>query len=366
MAENNPTAGAAKPKNVLVARFSALGDVCMAVPVVYGACRANPDVRFVFVTKPAVTGLFINPPRNLVVVGADVKNEYSGVTGLRRLFRSLRKEYGIDAFADLHDVLRTRMIDIFCRIRGLEAARIDKGREDKRLLTRRTGKVLEQLELSAARYMDVFHHLGLEVDTGFRSLYGSGYGNEADFATITPPKKPQEIWLGVAPFAAHACKIYPPERMRAVVETFAARGDVKIFLFGGGDGEREILEKWAAEIPGVVSLAGKRYGFAVELALMSRLDVLVSMDSANMHMASLVAVPVVSVWGATHPYCGFTGWMQPPQLAVQADIACRPCSVFGDKDCYMGDFRCMMSIKPQKIIEKVNSVINNKPKSDER
>lgn len=360
MAENNTyTPDGSAPRNILVARFSALGDVCMAIPVVYGVCRANPGVRLVFVTKPAVTGLFINPPANLVVVGADVKREYSGVNGLRRLFSELRHKYNIDAFADLHDVLRTRMIDIFCRLRGVEAARIHKGRADKKLLTRRNDKVLEPLEESTERYIDVFKRLGLRIDTSFRSLYGNGRGNPAEFAHIIPPKQPGERWIGIAPFAAHSGKIYPIHRMKEVVKALAEIPQVRIFLFGGGDSERAVLAEWAREIPHTFSMAEKRHGFAVELSLISWLDVMVSMDSANMHLASLVNTPVVSVWGATHPYCGFGGWHQNPNLAVQLDLPCRPCSVFGNKECYIGDFRCMRSIEPQMIIDKVKQTIAN-------
>lgn len=347
-----------KPKNVLIARFSALGDVCMAIPVVYGVCRANKDIKFVFVTKPKVTGLFINPPENLVVLGADVKNEYAGVTGLGKLFKRLREEYHIDAFADLHDVLRTRMIDFFCRLRGMDAARINKGRTDKKQLTRKTDKVFEPLEKSTARYIDVFNRLGLEVNTDFRSIYGDGRGNPAMFSSLTPPKEEHERWIGIAPFAAHSGKIYPIEKMRAVVEEISQIRNSRIFLFGAGEAENTILTQWAREIPDVVSVAEKRYGFGTELALMSWLDVLVSMDSANMHLASLVATPVVSVWGATHPYCGFYGWKQSSDLAVQLHLPCRPCSVFGNKECYLGDFRCMTHISPHMITEKVIEILD--------
>ena len=120
-----------------------------------------------------------------------------------------------------------------------------------------------------------------------------------------------------------------------------------------------MLGEWARDIPNVVSIAAKRYGFAVELPLMSWLDAMVSMDSGNMHMAALVNVPVVSVWGATHPYCGFAPWKQSPDNIVQLSLPCRPCSVFGNKECYLGDFRCMRSITPQMIIDKVNNILNH-------
>ena len=96
-----------------------------------------------------------------------------------------------------------------------------------------------------------------------------------------------------------------------------------------------------------------------ELIIMSHLDVMLSMDSANMHLASLTATPVVSVWGATHPYAGFMGFRQKEENAVQIDLECRPCSIFGQKPCQRGDYACMNNIPPERITERIISIINN-------
>lgn len=149
--------------------------------------------------------------------------------------------------------------------------------------------------------------------------------------------------------------------MSLVVDTLSQRAGTRLFLFGGGGYERDILEEWACEHPhNVTSLAGKRYGFAKELALLSHCDVMLSMDSANMHLASLVELPVVSVWGATHPYCGFTGWHQNPANEVQADLPCRPCSVFGNKPCQRGDYACLRGIDYHAIVQRLDNVINQR------
>ena len=95
-----------------------------------------------------------------------------------------------------------------------------------------------------------------------------------------------------------------------------------------------------------------------ELILMSHLDVMVSMDSANMHLASITGTKVVSVWGATHPYAGFMGWRQSEDNAVQLPLACRPCSIFGNKPCRRGDFACMTGIKPEMIFEKIDKLLS--------
>ena len=133
--------------------------------------------------------------------------------------------------------------------------------------------------------------------------------------------------------------------------------DVKVFLLGGGKSEKEVFDRWTAKYPSVLSLIGK-LKMDTELNLMSHLDVILSMDSANMHLASLVNIPVVSVWGATHPYAGFMGWKQLPVNTVQLDLSCRPCSVYGQKPCWRGDYACLRDITPEQVIAKIEGIID--------
>lgn len=358
IADNNPRG----LRRVLVARFSALGDVAMTVPVLYSACACYPGVEFTMLTRKSMTSVFLNPPANLTVKGVNLE-EYEGLGGLRRLFNELRREVRFDGFIDLHDVLRTKILSLQCRLAGIPVSTINKGRKGKRALTRTNNKVLLPLISSRARYRQAFHKIGMPVDNRFDGLFAGLPGGKADpsaFAAVTPPKAPGEKWVGIAPFAKHEGKIYPPEMMEKVVATLSGRPDVRVFLFGGGDKEREILDNWASRYPRVTSLAAKRLGFPVELALASWLDVMVSMDSANMHLASLVATPVVSVWGATHPYCGFKGWRQKEEDIIQLPMTCRPCSVFGNKPCFRGDYLCLRGIAPQSILSRVEKHIGDK------
>ena len=131
----------------------------------------------------------------------------------------------------------------------------------------------------------------------------------------------------------------------------------RIFLFGGGEKEREIFRQWCHSFPQCTSVPEHLAGLYKELVLMSHLNVMVSMDSANMHLASLVATPVVSVWGATHPYAGFMGWHQPADHAVQADLPCRPCSIYGNKPCLFGNYTCLKTITPELIFDKIEKIL---------
>lgn len=347
-----------KIRTALITRFSALGDVAMTVPVIYSTCRCYPDISFVLVTRPSMTSIFVNAPENLTVVGVDVKDEYAGAAGIRRLAAHLKEEYSPDILIDLHNVLRTRLLALFLKLRGVPSVRIIKPRAKRRALTRRHNKVMLPLISQRARYREAFFKAGLGATSQFKGLFGApGTAPDEYYDAITPPKAAGERWIGVAPFAAHAGKIYPPELMEKVVARFqqdADRGEkLRIFLFGGGAQEQKTLDAWAAGYPAVTSLAGKKYGFKAELALLNHLDVMVAMDSANMHLSAIAGTPTVSVWGATHSYCGFKPWHQSDDDMVQLPVACRPCSVFGDSPCFRGDYICLRAIKPEMIYNKM-------------
>lgn len=341
--------------SVVIARFSAIGDVAMAVPVIYSACATYPDISFVFVTRPSMTDIFVNRPANLTLVGADVKTDYTGVSGMRRLVGELAHDYRADIFIDLHDVLRSRLMRLFWRLRGVKTVKIDKGKSHKHALTRRFRKRMLPLISQRARYREVFFKAALPVSDSFNGLFGGRAKAPAEsFAAITAPKAQGERWVGVAPFAAHLGKIYPVEKMEKALRILIRRcPSVRYFFFGGAGDERVTLERWACEFPGSVSLAGKRYGFATELALINHLDAMVTMDSANMHLASIASTPTVSIWGATHPYCGFKGWHQSDSDIIQLPMTCRPCSVFGSKPCHRGDYLCLNGIAPTDVAKKI-------------
>lgn len=175
-------------RNVLITRFSALGDVAMCVPVVYSVCRSNPGISFFMVTRKVPAQVFVNAPDNLSVIPVDL-GDYKGVGGLWRLHNELRRKYAIDAFADLHDVLRSKILRVFMRLRGVKVARIHKGRSGKRALTRSSRKVMLPLTSSRARYREVFWRLGLSRDDVFRHLFESAEPSPEVYAAATPPKK---------------------------------------------------------------------------------------------------------------------------------------------------------------------------------
>lgn len=327
---------------MLIIRLSALGDVAMTVPAIYSLAEKYPDLTIDVVTRPFFARVFINLPANVNVIGVDFKGEYKGVTGTLKLLRrlgSLRP----DCVADLHNVLRSWIIDNYFRLRGVRVEMVDKQRSKRGQLFK-TG---EQQPSFIRRYAEVFARLGYPVDLTFRSLY------EKQPAAL--PFEPKHPAVGIAPFARYFNKTYPAGQMREVIGSLTADG-YHVYLFGGRGQEAEELQKWAAACENCESLAG-RFSLEEEIALMGAMDVMVSMDSSNQHMAALAGTTVVSVWGSTTPACGFMGYRQTKENALCLDIPCQPCSVGGSPECPKGHFDCMRQLEPKAIVDRIRQLV---------
>lgn len=328
--------------HLLVLRFSSLGDVAMTVPVIRQLLDQNTSLSLTFVSDEKFAPLFYDLPR-INFIGVKYRKEHSGIYGLYKLYKKLNQKEKFNAIIDLHDVIRTKILCTYFRLAGKSVYKINKGRDEKKLLTQKNNKQLVQLTSTFERYASVFRNAGflLELKNDPGRLKKS---------SVEPGKN--KI-IGLAPFAKHAEKMYPLYKMEKVVE-WISQNDFQLMLFGGGKEEAEILNDWEKRYPNVICNAGK-YSFAEELKLISQLDLMISMDSANMHLASLYEVPVISIWGATHPYAGFYGFGQDPSNIIQTDLYCRPCSVFGDKKCFRGDLACLGMITPNMIITKIQT-----------
>ncbi len=367
-------------KRILLIRFSALGDVAMLAPVVREAAEQNSDCEFTVLSKVACGALFEGLAENVRFIGADVKGEYKGLSGLLRLFKELHAQH-FDCVVDMHDVLRTKVLRKLFRLHGYEVYKINKHRELRRLITAEGDKKqLRQLPTAFENYQSALRECGLNGNVNVNGNHRFASVNYQLSSELCSPEHPRSaravnspLKIGIAPFAAHQGKIYPLEKMEEVIDSLSLtlperEGKIDsldrisppfggvgggLFLFGGGDEEFAIMRRWAEKYDNVRLAADECHGLKEELELMKKLDVMVSMDSANMHLASLVGTRVVSIWGATHPYAGFLGWGQRMDDCVQRDdLKCRPCSIYGNKPCMRGDMACMQ-IDPKEVVERI-------------
>jgi len=320
-------------KRILAYRFSAFGDVAMTVPVCVEFLEQNPDVELVFVSRDNFKDLFDRHPR-LKFHGVSF-DDYKGIFGIRQLTKDLIKTYNPDCVADLHDVIRTKMINTIFIRHGFKVFQIDKGKDEKEKLTDVWNLNKIQLRRTVERYADVFRRMGFGV-------------------VLSHQLRPQSLEkkdIGFAPFAQHKGKMMPLEKSFELARILSKTH--RLYFFGGGQEENDILNSWESQLPNTASLAGK-LTLREELQKIATLEVMISMDSANMHLASLMGTRCVSVWGSTHHYAGFLGYGQREEDIVHVkDLSCRPCSVFGDKECFRGDYACLEELNIQKIVERI-------------
>lgn len=331
------------PRHILLVRLSALGDVAMLPHAVRALHEAYPEVRVTVLTRPFLRPLFDG--LNVDFLMADTKGEHKGIKGIWRLSREV-KARGIDAIADTHGVLRSRLLCLFAGLRGIRSRSIRKGHVEKwfRLGYSRDGAI--PLKHTVVRYCDVIRRLGFRFD---------------DPAPAVKPSLPnpmggkQGVWIGFAPFSAHDGKTYPADMREELVALLSDRYD-RVFIHSGGGQEAAFAAQMERLYPNVTALWG-RVKLDAERDLISHLDCVVSMDSLVMHMAALVATPVVSIWGATHHEFGFLGYGCDPEGILEEDMPCRPCSVYGNRKCKYGDYRCLRAITPEMVADRVEAIL---------
>ena len=309
-------------------RLSAMGDVAMTVPVLRAFVNQYPQVKITVVSRPFFKPFFKGIP-NLTFFALDEKERHKGFLGLLRLFQDL-SALKIDAFADLHNVLRSKVIRNLFALSGKKTAVVDKGRTEKKELTRAENKVFKQLPTMFERHIQAFEQLGFTVD-----LSSPQFPEKTVLSPhiLTLIGTNHQKLIGIAPFAQYDSKVYPLDLMQQVIEQLAVDSTQTILLFGGGKKEIEILDSLSAHKENVINIAGK-IKFQQELQLISNLDVMLSMDSGNAHIAAMLGIKVVTLWGATHPYAGFLPFNQPLENALVSDrnqFPKLPTSVYGNK-----------------------------------
>lgn len=333
-----------------------MGDVSMTVPVIRAFVEQSrslgTNVKITVVSR-AFFKPFFDGITNVDFFAVDVKGRHKGFFGLLKLYSDLNK-LDIDAVADLHNVLRSKIVRNLFAFSGKKVAFTDKGRADKKALTRAKNKIFEPIKSMIERHVDTFNELGYKID-----LSNPSFPEKAVLSNeiiLLSGEKNDDKWIGIAPFAQYEGKVYPEDLMQKVIEDLALNTTHKIFLFGGGKKEIEILNSLENGKLNIVNVAGK-INLQQELQLISNLDVMLSMDSGNAHIAAMLGKKVVTLWGATHPFVGFKPFNQPIENCITADrekYPLLPTSVYGNKK-VEGYEDAMRSILPEKVAEKINS-----------
>ena len=328
-----------------------MGDVAMTVPVVRAFVVQNPQVKITFVSRPFFKPFF-DGIQNVTFFEVDLKKRHKGFFGLFKLYSDLSK-LKIDAVADLHNVLRSKVVRTLFALNGKKVAYTDKGRKEKKELTRAKNKIFKPLRSMFERHVETFKQLGFSVDLSTPSFPEKAILSD-EILSISC-KKESFKWIGIAPFAQYESKVYPQDLMQKVIDEVAKESNNKIFLFGGGKKELAKLNSFSFNKENVIVIAGK-LKFKEELQLISNLDVMLSMDSGNAHIAAMFGVKVITLWGATHPFAGFAPFNQPINNCLVSDrekYSLLPTSIYGNNE-VEGYEDAMRTIAIESIVKLIN------------
>lgn len=337
---------------ILVIRTSAMGDVALTTPVLRAMRIQHPEIDITMLTRSAFVPFFSSIEGILLFV-PDFEGRHKGLAGIFRLSRDLLNRGNIDHVIDIHDVLRTKLLRLILRFRGIQVSVIDKGRKEKRALNR--GKSKTQLKHIVERYKDVFARAGYQLDPLHdRSIIASGDAEEKADELLGLKAG---LNIGVAPYAKHTLKMWPEENMIRLLNHISEKTRTHFWLFGSRK-EAEKLDGFAQKVPGSTNLSG-RLSLDEELAVIGRLDFMIAMDSSNMHMAALSGTKVVSIWGGTDPLSGFGAWMQPESYSIKIhvnELTCRPCTTYGKGRCKRGDLACLKWLTPDIVFSRLEQL----------
>lgn len=342
---------------VVVQRYSALGDILMLLPILQAAKAQRPDLEIALVSRPYLAPLFKN--FDVDFIPADLKGRHKGLFGLYRLANEIYAGYQADLVIDAHQVLRSKVVNRFLRFFGLPIFSIRKNRKERAALTRKKNKVFKPIRPVYKLYLEAFEKAGIPIDFDPK---------KAPIAPYKLMKSNSQWWdaeksalnIGIAPTARHQGKQWPLEQMQYLMQSMGVN-KVKIFLFGGPD-EAPMLNALGENSGANFTVVAGAFSLDQEIALVKNLDFMISMDSSNMHLAAWAGTKVISIWGATHPYAGFKAYGQSDlnQIQIPAKkLSCRPCSVFGNKGCWRGDYACLNGISHQQVRDYLNQVISD-------
>jgi ADP-heptose:LPS heptosyltransferase len=308
-------------QHIAIIRLSAIGDLALAIPSICNACLSNKDCHFTVVTKAQLKFLVPDMP-NLSVITLENTPGVKGLLGLWRL-RTILLKRGITTVVDLHDVLRTRLLQLMTPT--LRWIRFSKARKEKRDYIAARCKV--PVTHTSERYNKAFFDAGILLSDSYEFPGFTSTAADEDIVKTFAARKVG--FVGIAPFAAHLSKTLPAEQLTQLIESTR----VPIVLFAGKENSKDVISicNRYSHVHTCFELT-----FLQQILLMRYAKAMICVDSSNMHLAALQGAPLASVWGGTHIALGFAPLTKNKHAVVETPVdqlSCRPCSVYGNKKC---------------------------------
>lgn len=340
-------------KIAVVLRFSAMGDVILLLPSLLQVLSENPDLEIIVVSNSAFSSFFTGHSR-LRFKGVSFRDTYKGFWGTLRLAASILSLHP-SLVIDQHQSIRSTICRWYAAIYGIPTAVIRKDKWTKIGATRRFWKTKKTFTPLIERYADTWRRVGLlsavSLDTNKTFIQPAEH---VEYPILR--KNVGEKWIAIAPFSQHKGKNWPIHYFAELMEKIRESAPESTLFLVGGRAEEVLWKDVLPRSSRVHSLAS--HSFEVQFAYFKQFDVLICLDSSNLHLANMMQVPTLSIWGATHPSLGYAPFSSAENKIVQDNsLGCRPCSTYGKTRCHRGDFACLYQISPNQVWEELKGMM---------
>ncbi|MCK4427490.1 MAG: lipopolysaccharide heptosyltransferase II [candidate division Zixibacteria bacterium] len=343
------------PEKILVIRFSSLGDIVLTTPVVKSLNQKFPESKIFFLTKSQYRDLLKNDPNIFSLIKFDPVEKHKGVLGFLRLVKEL-KTFNFDLMVDLHTNLRSFFI------RHLLKTRI-KIKYDKRWLTRFLLVHFKFFKVKPTHTVDSYLKALKKIDVNSSEkdpkifLDQKSENFSKDFFIEKKIEK-DDIVVGIHPGARWETKRWSEEKFAKVCQILSQKAKLKIILLGDQK-DQEVIERINSHTEDQKLFKAVDLPLNKFMSLIKRCDGFITNDSGPMHIASALGVPVVAIFGPTHPRLGFSP-MGSENMVLTANVKCSPCSLHGEKKCYKKSRFCMDLIEPEMVTDAVERILKKK------
>ncbi|MGE4232764.1 MAG: glycosyltransferase family 9 protein [Bacteriovoracia bacterium] len=168
-------------------------------------------------------------------------------------------------------------------------------------------------------------------------------------------------YIVLNPFSNWGTKMWFADRYAQVASEISKELKVPIVVIGQNVPREKVISKTVCE---KVSRFG---GVAIDLVgttsvaelkvLIAKARLLISNDSAPVHIAAAFDIPTVAVFGPTVRKLGFFPLSTKTKVVEVSGLECRPCSLHGPQKCPKRHFRCMDDIKVEQVVSAVKGLL---------
>ena len=327
--------------NILIIQTAFIGDVVLSTPLIEKVRDAYPEGKITYVTTPVGASILRNNPNLEEIIEYDKRGEHKGVRGLFALGKRLKYK-NFDLVICPHRYLRSSLL---AWLTGCNSRMGYDNAAGKFLFTERVHydkskheveKLLSFVKGNEGKRYDIKLYPGRKERENIEKIWKDRKIEGKKVVTIAPGSK----WF---------TKKWPVEYFNDLIEKLGRRDDIVMVLIGGND---ELFLN-IRETENTVNLIGETN--LLEVAEVARRsDIVLTNDSSPIHIASAwPETHIMAIFGATVKELGFFPWSLNSQVIENKGLPCRPCGLHGGKKCPKGHFKCMLELKPEMVLEKI-------------